>query len=300
MHWRKTAVVTLGVTLLVGAATLWHGAAELDAELHTQRTRLEVQTLQAAPGAVSVAVRVDWAQAGLPPPVARYLQFAFPQGAPATSAPVVAQMQMAGRFRRPRTEGFTPTTARQLASSAVPALVFDATTELLGGVLWARAWDAYVEGRMRMQARVLSAVTVLDEFSSPELDRISLRRWLLESPLYPQALLPGGWVTWEAVDLHSARAVARWGGLEAKLLARFGPDGSLQSMEAEEDGDLNTPYHGSGEHVVRSRYRLVDGVNVPMHFVISRRAGGVNHPFWEGDITSLELRPATAAARPTI
>lgn len=294
MHWKKTAAVMLGVVLLTGAGALWRTAAALDAELHTQRIRLEAQTLR-EPGAALAATRSDDPLADMPPPVARYLRFAFPQGIPATHAPVVAHMHMAGRFRRPRTEGFTPTTAQQLASAAVPALVFDATTELFGGLLWARAWDAYVEGQMRMQARLLSVVKVVDEFSSPELDRISLRRWLLESALYPQALLPGGWVRWEAVDLHSARAIARWRGVEARLLARFGPDGALRSMEAEEDGDLTTPYHGSGEHVARSHYQLVDGVNVPLHFVISRRAGGVNHPFWEGDITNLQLRPATAA-----
>ena len=39
------------------------------------------------------------------------------------------------------------------------------------------------DGRMEMKARILGLVTVVDETGSPELDRISLRRWLLESPL---------------------------------------------------------------------------------------------------------------------
>ena len=68
-----------------------------------------------------------------------------------------------------------------------PALVFSATTPIVPGV-WARAYDAYVDGRMDMKAKVLSAVAVVNESSSPELDRISLRRWLLESALYPAAL----------------------------------------------------------------------------------------------------------------
>jgi hypothetical protein len=80
--------------------------------------------------------------------------------------------------------------------------------------------------------------------------------------------------------------------VEASLVASFREDGSLERFDAEQDGDLETPYHGSGEHVTRDDYRLVAGAMRPMGFVIARAAGGEIHPFWRGRVTALEaVRP---------
>ena len=168
-------------------------------------------------------------------------------------------------------------------------MLFDATTWVFRPLLWARAYDAYADGQMTMKAKVLSAVAVVDEMESPELNQISLRRWLLESPLYPVALLPGGPVTWEPMDDRHARARVSAGGLQATLVATFGADGLLQSFHAEEDGDLTTPYHGSGEHVARGDYRAVGNLMIPHDFTISRMAGGEIHPFWQGQITDIRF-----------
>ena len=195
---------------------------------------------------------------------------------------------MSGEFRRPLTEKFEPTTARQVASTRKPDLVFSADTPIIGPV-WAIAYDIFVDGEMEMGAKLLSTLRVVDEKGTPELNRISLRRWLLESPAWPMALLPGGPVAWEPIDDGHARAVVSAYGLRASMIATFRDDGSLAAFDAEEDGDLTTPYHGSGEHTARSDYRLVDGVRIPMSFMIARAADGEIHPFWEGRITSISF-----------
>ena len=102
-------------------------------------------------------------------------------------------------------------------------------------------------------------------------------------------LLPGGPVTWEPMDDRHARARVSAGGLQATLVATFGADGLLQSFHAEEDGDLNTPYHGSGEHVQRSDYQPHNGMLIPMRFTISRKAGGQIQPFWRGSVTQIRF-----------
>jgi AcrR family transcriptional regulator len=149
-----------------------------------------------------------------------------------------------------------------------PDFVFSGTTTMLPG-LWARAYDAYVEGEM---AKINSAITVVNETETPELNQTSLQRWLIESPLYPAALLPGGDVTWEPVDDRRARGVVTAEGMKASLIATFRADGSLEHFDAERDGDLTTSYHGSGEHVTREDYRPVDGVMIPHRFTIARAA----------------------------
>ena len=213
----------------------------------------------------------------------RYLRFTFAEGVPAYT---VVRLSASGQFRRPQTDGFKATTARQVIAAGTPALMFSATTPIVPGV-WARAYDYFANGQMEMKAKILSTLTVVDEKETPELNQISLRRWLLESALYPAALLPGGPVTWEPVDDVHARAVVRWGGMQAAMVARFDAQGQMTEMRAEADGDLNTRYHGSGEHVARSNVQRVGGQMIPMDFTISRMAGGKLHPFWKGRVDSI-------------
>ena len=223
------------------------------------------------------------AMAALPAPVQRYLAFAVPD---LTVSNRVIRLEAEGMFRRPRMDSFAPTTAEQTIATRQPALMFAATTPILS-VLWARAYDFFAEGRMEMRAKIASTLTVVDESATEALNRTSLRRWLLESPLYPVALLPGGPVRWEAMDETHARAIVSGFGLEASLVATFRPDGSLERFDAQEDGDLSTPYHGSGEHAARDDYRPVSGMMIPHRFTIARAAGGKLFPFWTGRITTI-------------
>lgn len=285
--YQSVLAFALSVTAVSGA-TLWALASATESDIRGHRVAVVNAGARAAPSTPGTP-----SLAALPAPVQRYFKFVFPGAVPRATH---VDIEMQGRFRRPKTQSFTPTTAEQTIAVGTPAMVFSATTPIVLGV-WARAYDAYVDGRMDMKAKVLSAVAVVNESSSPELNRISLRRWLLESPLYPMAMLPGGPVRWEAIDEQRARAVVTYNGLSASLVARFAPDGRLLRFDAEEDGDLTTSYHGSGEHVARDDYQLVDGVRVPMKFVIARAAGGKLYPFWDGRVMS--IRFSNAAGRDT-
>lgn len=267
-------VAALIALVLVGFAT--NTRSEIDA--------LEAQVIaRATPvGAVSPA-----ALAALPPPVRAWVAYTFPNAIP--EAPRFAEIEMAGAFRRPEVETFSSTTARQVASLRQPDMVFSADTPILR-LGWAIAYDRYIGGEMEMNARLLSAVTVMHAEGDPQLDAISLRRWLMEAPTYPMALLPGGPVRWEPVDATHALAVAEAHGTRTEALATFDADGALTLFEATAPGDLATAYHGSGEHLARSDYQLVDGIRVPMGFEIARvGADGVVRPFWVGRITALRF-----------
>ncbi len=221
----------------------------------------------------------------LPLPVMRFLDFVFPDG------PIMfdsVQVEMEGQFRRPRHDRFMPTRASQIMASRTPAFVFAAITPIVPG-LWARAYDFFAEGKMQMRAKIASTLSVVNEKETPELNMTSLRRWLLESSFCPAAFLPGGAVRWEAIDDTHARAIVSFHGIQASLVASFRSDGSLKSFLAEEDGDLSTPYHGSGEYVIRGDYRLVEGMRIPMSFEIFRVSEGKEFPFWIGRVVSLKF-----------
>lgn len=231
----------------------------------------------------SVFTASEASMASLPAPVRKYLAFALPNNHPGFK---LATISFDGKFRRPLTTDFDPTSATQLAAVNSPAMLFVATDNMDFG-LWAKAYDFYANGKMRMRARILSAITVVDEKETAALNRTSLRRWLLESPLYPHALLPGGPVRWEHIDDTHARAIVSGFGLESSLIATFNADGSLASFDAEEEGNLLTPYHGSGERATRSDYRSVQGVMIPHAYEISRVANGKIDPFWAGEVREI-------------
>lgn len=282
MRSLKTVLILLLVLAAAPAAVILYHWRDTEQAIAAHRARVEaVAETVAAPAYDPEAV------AALPEPVRRYFAFVFPEP-PRPARHVV--MTMEGDFRRPLTESFEATTAEQIAALGAPALTFSAST-IVPPMLPVRVYDAFAEGEMEMKAKLFWTVEVVDEKETPALNRISLRRWLLESPLYPQALLPGGPVRWEPVDANRARAVVTAFGMEASLVASFGPDGALTRFDAEEDGDLTTPYHGSGEHVARSDYRLVQGVRAPMRFTIARAARGEIHPFWTGRVVSISFEP---------
>jgi len=221
----------------------------------------------------------------LPAPVLRYFNFTFPDKIPRAA---VIKVEMSGEFRRPQQDTFSFTTARQTLTPATPAMVFEARTPVFSNI-WALAYDAYLNGQMEMKAKILSALTIMEQPATPELDRISLRRWLLEAPLYPQALLPSRYVRWEAIDNNHARVIARYKGLTTSLIADIDAQGKLKSLRAENDGDLTTPYHGSGEYAARSDYRMINGMMIPHKFSIARHAKGTDYPFWHGEINDYQI-----------
>jgi hypothetical protein len=277
---RHLVFVAAAIVSVLAALAAWVGISSSLTEREIAAHSATIRVVAAKQPAVSADPA---ALHKLPAPVQRYLAFALaePQARYRT-----VRLTAQGDFRRPLTDGFAATTAAQTIAVGTPALMFDATTPI-GPGLWARAYDFFADGRMEMRAKIASTLTVVNESATESLNRTSLRRWLLESPLYPMALLPGGPVRWEAIDDSRARAIVSGFGLEAAMIATFRPDGSLASFDAEQDGDLATPYHGSGEHASRSDYRRVAGMMIPHAFEIARAATGKTYPFWKGRITSI-------------
>ncbi len=272
------AALAAAAILAVGAFAIVAAMTEAEIDAHASTVRAIATRTAFSPDA-------DFAPDSLPAPVRRYLRFTFPDGPPAYRT---ARIAMQGMFRRPLTEDMNPTTASQVAATRTPTYIFAATTPIATGIT-ARVYDAFIDGEMTMKAILQSVFTVEDRRGSETLNRISLRRWLMEAPTYPMAFLPGGPVTWQAIDEKSARATLSEGDLTTSVIAWFNEDGSLDRIEAEEDGDLTTPYHGSGEYAARSDYRMVEGVRVPMGFTIARRANGKIYPFWKGRLTSVNF-----------
>lgn len=281
-------------TILIGAATLVAGAVltasaavaiigmDYRADIAATVERV-LATARAAEPRVPAAVPDT-----LPAPVRRYFEFVF-QGGPPRPLRAVRMIET-GTFRRPGTTDWQPMTVEQYVSPADPAFVFTGTTPILPGVT-ARAMDAYVDGRMEMKVNVASALTVVEE-SGGVLDRTSLMRFVIESPLFPTALLPGEHLRWEPIDDAHARAVVLAAGEPiGAYRASFAADGRLTELWSETDGDRATAdrFHGAGEVGLRDDYRPVDGIMVPHAFTLARRFGDSVQPFWRGTVERIDF-----------
>lgn len=282
MYTRILKYSAAGLAVLVAALIAWIWISHV---VTAREVAGHAQSVRAIAAKARFPQPSDAQMQALPAPVKRYFDFAIKDVDPTLTVVSVAEE---GMFRRPLTEGFGPTQAEQTISLSSPALLFTATTPIAPGID-ARVYDFFADGEMEMRAKLASTLTVVDEKASPELNRISLRRWLLESPLFPVALLPGGPVRWEPIDENSALATVSGFGLEASMIAEFREDGSLASFDATEDGDLTTPYHGSGEHSERGDYRLVAGMMIPHTFLIARVGAGRTDPFWKGRVTEISF-----------
>lgn len=275
--WLRRIGIGLGLVVMSLAATIaWSARASgRDIAAHEDR----VVELASLAGSVPVD---QPAVADLPPPVRRWVAFTFED--PAAVRATHIEIGMEGQFRRPLTEGFNDMAGSTVSATNAAAFVFSGKTTVFPG-LWALAYDAYADGEMEMKAKIMSTLTVVDERETPELNQTSLQRWLLLSPTYPSALLPGGLVRWEPVDADHARATVEADGQKASLLFTFGEEGNIEEVNAEVDGDLTTPYHGSGEHIALADYREVGSMTLPHEFVVARAAGGEQFPFFDGVIT---------------
>jgi len=269
----------LVLVMIFTGYVLWrqHDMGLLTAGKAQQVITLANQSSPAPPNGTSLAQ--------LPPPVQKYFRFAAPDGLRPLRA---VRMKMVGDFRRPGQTSWAPMTVEQYVSVAQPAYVFIGVTRIIPG-LHATAMDAYVNGKMHMEARVLSAFTVVKEMDRPELNATSIMRFFIEAPLYPNALLPSQHLSWEPIDQDTARAVVKdRGKAVGAYRVTFDGEGRIERYDAEVDGNADQPFHGAGEHAKRSHYQLMNGYMIPTKFVIARVIDGRIEPFWRGRVVSLE------------
>jgi len=268
-----------------GAAAVGMGRSRWHSRSRALRRELVANRIAPARGVFEVAELEP-----LPAPVRRYLTLVLPEGQPMIAAAGVAQR---GSFNLSETGAqWRPFTARQRIIPCRPGFHWDARIQMLPG-LSVRVQDAYVAGSGSLYAAVLGLVPLLRLEGTDALARGELMRFLAETPWIPTALLPGGGLTWQVVDDSCARAVLSDGDLRVSLLFRFGSDGLVQSVYAEDRprmvGGLPVPTPWEGRWL---DYRRRDGLLVPARGEVAWIIDGVRRPYWRGEVRSIRHQRA--------
>jgi hypothetical protein len=131
----------------------------------------------------------------LPEPVRRYLSFMRVVGKSRDWSVLVA---MSGRFRLAPDRPFMPCRAWQYDTRLGLARIFQIRMRFWN-LLPVVARDTYLEGRGRMQAKLLDLVTVEDA-SGPELDTGELVTYLNDAILFAPSMILGPETRWNQAD----------------------------------------------------------------------------------------------------
>jgi len=246
-------------------------------------------SLEAARRAIQPA-RYDARElAGLPEPVQRYFRAALRPGQRMISA---VTLDHAGTFNlSERGARWLEFTSHQRVVLARPGFDWDARIRLLPGLAF-HVHDAYVAGEGILRARLLG-LPVATLRGTPDLARGELMRFLAEAAWYPTALLPSQGVSWTPVDDTGARAGFGDGDTRASLTFRFGPEGLIESVRAEDRGRavkgriVPTPWEGRWTRCVER-----DGMRVPLEGEVAWILPDGRRPYWRGRITRLEYEHA--------
>ena len=225
---------------------------------------------------------------GLPEPVARHLRQVLPAGTPIIRA---ADVVHAGRFNMSQTgEQWKPFTSRQRVVTRRPGFVWDGRVAMAPG-LAVHVHDAYVDGEGILEPAILGLFTLVNLRDRGEVARGELMRYMAEAAWYPTALLPSQGMRWESIDDRNARATLIDGEVRLTMTFRFGADGLIESIRAEDRGRtvrnsiVPTPWEGR-----MFDYQRRDGVLVPIQGEVAWLTPEGRRPYWRGAIQELRFQ----------
>lgn len=276
----KWALFLLLATAAVIAAAWAMGQWRWSTKSRDLLARLEAARVPAAPE------RFDPRELdGLPPPVARHLRQALPEGTGIIRAVDVVHR---GTFNLSATgERWRPFTSRQRVLTRRPGFVWDGRVSMLPGVS-VHVHDAYVDGEGILEPAILGLLTLAKLRDRDEVARGELMRFFAEAAWYPTALLPSQGMRWEPIDDRSARATLIDGELALTMTFHFSDEGLIEAIRADRRGRtvdgriVPTPWEGR-----MFNYQRRDGLLIPLDGEVAWLTPQGRLPYWRGTIAEI-------------
>lgn len=162
---------------------------------------------------------------GLPEPVANWLEDTGVIGGKRYNS-VSFDQTGAMKLEKDQKEWYTPE-ARQYVNIKEPGYLWTVDIPMF----FTKGRDLYHEGRGSMLIKLAGVIPVANESDNYKINESSLHRFLLEIPWYPTAALED-YISWEDIDLNSAKAIINHQGITADATFYFRDDGELERIEA--------------------------------------------------------------------
>lgn len=275
----RTLLRTVAAVVAAAALAVWIGRVTSD-----RRIEGEVDDLLAAGDGGEPEIIAESDLAGLPEPVQRWLRWSRVVG---NERPRTVRLEQVGTFRLGEDRKWMPFTAEQHYTTDPPGFVW-AVSMTMFPLVTITGRDRYMNGVGSIDMRVQSLVPVAHQ-TGGGLNQGALLRYLNETMWFPGAALSPS-ITWEPIDVNSARATMTHGGITASATFLFDDEGRVTNMTAgryNDDKDAilpwSTPVEDHGEF---------QGVRVPV------KGSGVWHDD-SGDVTYIRLTVTEIEYNPT-
>jgi hypothetical protein len=278
------------LALVALAAALVAGAAE-----RFQR-RIAGEARAVLTGARRPAERVVEARdlETLPAPVRRWLEAS---GAVGHARAATVRLRQRGEFRTAPDRPWMPVVAEQYDSVDPPGFVWSVDARMMR-VLPLAGRDRYADGHGHMLIKAASLFTVADG-RGPEIDQGALLRYLGEIVWFPSGAL-ADYISWQAIDDHSARATMSYAGVTASMVFGFDQRGRVVSESADRYMSTGNGARLESWFIPVTEWRKFCGVEIPTrgNTIWKLAAGDFDYFRWE--IVDIEVNhPALYADEPS-
>jgi hypothetical protein len=228
--------------------------------------------------------------AGLPAPVAAYLEHAIPRGTIPPAALVLEQTgeMLLGQWWR-------PFSARERLQPPPAGLLWEASVRLAPFVK-ARVRDGYEAGVGSMRATV-AGVSLASVRDTPALNAGALHRYLAECVWLPTALLPRYAVIWSPIDDSRACATLADAGNQVSLEFTFTPRGEVAEVFTPARARaVRGAFELTAWRVEMTRHGERCGLWMPGEAEVCWQIDGVWEPCWRGRLGRVSARKGQAGA----
>nr|MBI1232315.1 hypothetical protein [Cytophagales bacterium] len=253
LFWQDAKFGTIPNVLILLISVLAYGQFNFQ-NLIERETQVIIRGVSGSSGAI---VSPDDLQE-LPDPVARWLQRSGAVGKPYIFGGKV--LQKAAMKLKPEQDYWLQARAVQFTNIEVPAFIW--TVDLkMNRLIRMRGRDKFENGKGEMLIKLNSLFNVVNE-SGPKLDEGTIQRYLGEMVWFPSlALSP--YVSWTAIDAHSAKATMEYQGAKGSGTFYFTDEGDFISFSAMRYKG-NEPEAKKYEWVLSvDGYESFEGIRVP-------------------------------------
>ncbi len=174
--------------------------------------------------------------------------------------------------------------AVQFTATRTPGIVWNASGSMSG--LPVNVIDAFVDGAGLFEVKLLGTIRVAGG-AGPDYDKGELMRYLSELPLYPDAILNAGDLTWSQIDASTVSVTAHSQSGEASVQFIFDTAGDIVGLVAadrpmEQDGvTVPTPWKG-----FYSDYRQFGRYRIPAYGEVGWELPTGLFTYWKGTIVA--------------
>ena len=238
--------------------------------------RKEVNQLLSLPLSSANSIITNEQIKTLPSPVQKWLQVSAVVGRPIIQR---VHLQQKGEMKNKPNGEWIPFTAEQYFSIDQPSFLWNTTIQP-SPFLFINGRDQYKEGKGNMLIKAYGLFTIADS-KGPATDQGTLLRYLAETCWFPSAAL-SGYIKWEAIDEHSAKATMQYGGTTASGIFYFTTNGDLEKFEADRYYINKNESSLEKWQVTCIAYKTFHGIRIPVK-------NNVTWKLRDGDFTWLEL-----------